>query len=162
MSKVIKMNLNFQQTLKEVRALCLGETDEIALMATISCHLHQQIEGFDWVGFYRVVDKGILKIGPYQVGHGCLVIPFDKGVCGAAARLKQIQIVDDVDQFDGHIACSSSTRSELVIPLFDASAEVFALLDIDSDQPAFFNKQFAVKLDRLLRELFNTRPEDGT
>ena len=104
----------FQQTIDEVRALCAGEKDEIALMATISCHLYQQIEGFDWVGFYRVVDKNILKIGPYQGGHGCLVIPFDKGVCGAAARLKQIQIVDDVDQFDGHIACSSSTRSELV------------------------------------------------
>ena len=130
-------------------------------MATISCHLYQQIERFDCVGFYRVVDKVILKIGPYQGGHGCLVIPFDKGVCGAAARLEQIQIVDDVDQFDGHIACSSSTRSELVVPIFDSSAQLFAVLDIDSDQHAFFNKQYAEKLDSLLRDLFTARVEDA-
>ena len=76
------MLLDFQHTINEVRSLCAGETDEIALMATISGHLYQQIEGFDWVGFYRVVDKNILKIGPYQGGHGCLVIPFDKGFAG--------------------------------------------------------------------------------
>ena len=155
------MPLDFQKTINEVRSLCAGETDEIALMATISCHLYQQIEGFDWVGFYRLVDKDILKIGPYQGGHGCLVIPFDKGVCGAAARLEQIQIVDDVDQFDGHIACSSSTRSELVVPIFDSSAQLFAVLDIDSDQHAFFNKQYAEKLDSLLRDLFTARVEDA-
>ena len=155
------MPLDFQQTIDEVRALCAGETDEIALMATISCHLYQQIEGFDWVGFYRVVGKDILKIGPYQGGHGCLVIPFNKGVCGSAARLEQIQIVDDVDQFDGHIACSSSTRSELVVPIFDSSAQLFAVLDIDSDQRAFFNKQYAEKLDSLLRDLFTARVEDA-
>ena len=143
-----------QQTLTEIKAICAGETDPIALMATISAHLYQQIDGFDWVGFYRVVDQGLLKIGPYQGGHGCLVIPFDTGVCGAAARSKQIQLVDDVDQFDGHIACSASTRSELVIPLFDKSGEVFAVLDIDSDQPAFFDQQDADTLDRLLREIF--------
>ena len=68
--KVRNRKLDFQQVIKEVKALCVGETDEIALMATISCHLYQQIEGFDWVGFYRVVDKDILKIGPYQ---GCLL-----------------------------------------------------------------------------------------
>ena len=76
------------------------------------------LTGFDWVGFYRVVAPDVLKIGPYQGGHGCLVIPFDRGVCGAAARKEAIQLVDDVDLFDGHIACSSSTKSELVIPLF--------------------------------------------
>ncbi len=155
------MKLDFQQVIKEVKALCAGETDEIALMATISCNLYQQIEGFDWVGFYRVVDKDILKIGPYQGDHGCLVIPFDKGVCGAAARLKQIQIVDDVDQFDGHIACSSSARSELVIPLFDNSGQVFAVFDIDSNHHAFFNKQYAEQLDKLLRELFTAGSEDA-
>ena len=155
------MPLDFQQTIHEVRSLCAGETDEIALMATISCHLYQQIEGFDWVGFYRVVDKDILKIGPYQGGHGCLVIPLAKGVCGAAARLEQIQIVDYVDQFDGHIACSSSTRSELVVPIFDSSAQLFAVLDIDSDQHAFFNKQYAEKLDSLLRDLFTAGVEDA-
>jgi len=152
------MAKNYQQTLTEIKAMCAGESDSIALMATISAHLYQQIDGFDWVGFYRVVDQGLLKIGPYQGGHGCLVIPFDKGVCGAAARLKQIQLVDDVDQFEGHIACSSSTRSELVIPLIDAAGEVFAVLDIDSDQPAFFDQHDADQLDTLMRELFSGGP----
>ena len=149
------MQKNYNETFAEIRALCAGEDDQVALMATISCHLYQQIEGFDWVGFYRVVSDDVLKIGPYQGGHGCLVIPFDKGVCGSAARLKQIQIVDDVDQFEGHIACSASTKSELVIPLVDAAGEVFAVLDIDSDRPAFFGQQDAEMLDRLLREIFS-------
>ena len=152
------MPKDYQQTLTEITAMCAGETDPIALMATISCHLYQQVDGFDWVGFYRVVDQGLLKIGPYQGGHGCLVIQFDRGVCGAAARLKQIQLIDDVDQFDGHIACSSSTRSELVIPLFDAAGEVFAVMDIDSDQPAFFDQQDADQLDELMVKLFSDRP----
>ena len=151
------MPKDYQQTLTEITAMCAGETDPISLMATISCHLYQQVDGFDWVGFYRVVDQGLLKIGPYQGGHGCLVIPFDRGVCGAAARLKQIQLIDDVDQFDGHIACSSSTRSELVIPLFDAAGEVFAVMDIDSDQPAFFDQQDADQLDELMVKLFSDR-----
>ena len=80
------MPKNYQQTLTEIlRAMCAGETEPIALMATISCHLYQQIDGFDWVGFYRVVDQGLLKIGPYQGGHGCLVIPFDRGLRGGGA-----------------------------------------------------------------------------
>ena len=153
-----KMMKNYQQTLTELRAICAGETDPVALMATISCHLYQQIDGFDWVGFYRVVEPGLLKIGPYQGGHGCVVIPFDKGVCGAAARLKQIQLVDDVDQFEGHIACSSSTRSELVIPLFDRTGEVCAVLDIDSDQLAFFDQHDADQLDALMRDVFSAGP----
>lgn len=150
------MQKDYSETVNEIRALCEGEDDPVALMATVSCHLYQQIDGFDWVGFYRVVEPGLLKIGPYQGGHGCLVIPFDKGVCGAAARLKQTQIVEDVDQFDGHIACAASTRSELVIPLMDSAGEVFAVLDIDSDQPAFFDQHDASVLGAMLRAVFGT------
>ena len=149
----------YDETLRELRAICDGETDHIALMATISCHLFQHVDGFDWVGFYRVVDDRLLKIGPYQGGHGCLLIPFDKGVCGAAARLKQTQIVPDVELFEGHIACSSSTRSELVIPLTDAAGEVFAVLDIDSDQPDFFDQRDADLLDGLLQSVFSQKPQ---
>ena len=154
------MQKDYTETVNEIRALCEGEDDPVALMATVSCHLYQQIDGFDWVGFYRVVEQGLLKIGPYQGGHGCLVIPFDKGVCGAAARLKQTQIVDDVDQFDGHIACAASTRSELVIPLMNSAGEVFAVLDIDSDQPAFFDQHDASVLGAMLRAVFRTGPAD--
>ena len=136
-------------------ALCDGEDDKIAIMATVSAELYHGVDGFDWVGFYRVVSPGLMKIGPYQGGHGCLVIPFDRGVCGAAARQKAIQIVDDVERFDGHIACSASTKSELVIPCFDACGELLGVLDIDSDKPAFFNTGDARKLDQMLRCLFS-------
>ena len=120
-----------------ILALCNGEDDEIAIMATVACELYHDVNGFDWVGFYRVVEPGLLKIGPYQGRHGCLVIPFARGVCGAAARDQKIKIVDDVKKFDGHIACSDSTQSELVIPCFGRDGKLLAVLDIDSDQSAF-------------------------
>jgi len=137
-----------------IYALCEDEDDLIAIMATVSAELFQAVEGFDWVGFYRVVAPNLLKIGPYQGGHGCLVIPFDQGVCGAAARYKTIQLVDDVDGFEGHIACSSSAKSELVIPCFNQSGHLLGVLDIDSDQPHFFTWQDAEQLDQMLRQLF--------
>jgi GAF domain-containing protein len=137
-----------------IYALCEDEDDLIAIMATVSAELFQAVEGFDWVGFYRVVAPNLLKIGPFQGGHGCLVIPFDQGVCGAAARCKTIQLVDDVDGFEGHIACSSSTKSELVIPCFNQSGHLLGVLDIDSDQPYFFTWQDADQLDQMLRQLF--------
>ena len=135
-------------------ALCEGEDDPISIMATVSAELFHAIDGYDWVGFYRVVAADLLKIGPYQGGRGCLVIPFDRGVCGAAARKGAIQLVDDVDLFEGHIACSSSTKSELVIPFFNQSGQLLGVLDIDSDQPHFFTWQDADQLDQLLRQLF--------
>ena len=82
------------------------------------------------------------------------MIPFDKGVCGAAARKQQTQIVADEHNFDGHIACAASTQSELVIPVFDKNQNLVAVLDIDSDQPAFFSRQLATQLETLLAKLF--------
>jgi GAF domain-containing protein len=82
------------------------------------------------------------------------MIPFDKGLCGAAARNQQTQIVDDVRQFDGHIACATSTRSELVIPVFDRNHNLIAVLDVDSDQPAVFSRELATQLETLLAKLF--------
>ena len=87
-----------------IASLTEGETDEVALMATVVCELHHADGRFDWTGFYRVTEPGVLKIGPYQGGHGCLVIPFGKGVCGAAAESGEVQIVPDVNAFPGHIA----------------------------------------------------------
>ena len=139
-------------------ALCKGEDDSIAIMATVSAELFHAIDGYDWVGFYRVVAPDLLKVGPYQGGHGCLVIPFDRGVCGAAARRQAIQLVDDVNRFEGHIACSSSTKSELVIPCFNQGGQLLGVLDIDSDQPHFFTWQDADQLDQMLRQLFQNAP----
>ena len=102
----------------------------------------------------------MLQLGPYQSGYGCLVIPFDKGVCGAAAREQQTQIVDDVHQFNGHIACAASTQSELVILVFDKGHNLVAVLDIDSAQPAFFSQALAMQLVTLLATLFG--PDEAT
>ena len=143
-----------QQVVAKLRAICAGEADHVTLMVVVVDELFHAVDGFDWVGFYRVVAPGVLKLGPYQGGHGCLVIPFDKGVCGAAAREQQTQIVNDVHQFDGHIACAASTQSELVIPVFDKGHNLVAVLDIDSNQPAFFSQALATQLETLLAKLF--------
>ena len=135
------------------RALCAGETDAVAVMATLACEIHRSDERFDWTGFYRVVAPGLLKIGPYQGGHGCLVIPFDRGVCGACARTEEVQLVPDVDAFPGHIACVSSTRSELVMPVH-AGGRLIAVLDIDSDRPAAFTEGDVELLGPILRDCF--------
>lgn len=139
---------------KTIAALTEGETDTIALMATVVSELHHADPRFDWTGFYRVTEPGLLKIGPYQGGHGCLVIPFDKGVCGAAARTGEVQLVADVDAFPGHIACASSTRSEIVLPVRDARGDIIAVLDIDSDQPDAFTQEDATGLEAILTATF--------
>lgn len=137
-----------------VAALTEGEADEIALMATVACEVHHSDPRFDWTGFYRVVAPGLLKIGPYQGGHGCLVIPFDKGVCGACARTGDVQLVADVDAFPGHIACASSTRSELVLPVRNGKGDLIAVFDIDSDQPDAFTEEDARELGAMLDGVF--------
>ena len=137
-----------------IRALTHGETDEVALMATLACEIHHSDDRFDWTGFYRVTGPELLKIGPYQGGHGCLVIPFSRGVCGAAARTREAQLVPDVNAFPGHIACASSTRSELVLPVFGLAGRLIGVLDIDSDQPDAFTARDAVELQRILDDTF--------
>lgn len=135
-------------------ALCEGETDTVALMATFACELHHADPRSDWTGFYRVVAPDLLKIGPYQGGHGCLTIPFSRGVCGAAARTRQVQLVPDVDAFPGHIACSSSTRSELVLPVINGQGMLLGVLDLDSNTPAAFTDEDVTALTALLARVF--------
>ena len=148
------MSLDYTSLARTIAALTAGETDEVALMATIVCELHHADERFDWTGFYRVTEPGLLKIGPYQGGHGCLQIPFDRGVCGAAARTGEVQLVPDVDAFPGHIACASSTRSELVLPVRNSQGDIIAVLDIDSDKPDAFTEADAEGLAAILNDCF--------
>jgi GAF domain-containing protein len=148
------MRTNYTTLAATIAALTEGETDEIALMATVACELHHADSRFDWTGFYRVTEPGLLKIGPYQGGHGCLVIPFGKGVCGTAAETGRTQVVHGVDAFPGHIACSSSTRSEIVLPVRDGSGRLLGVLDIDSDQPAAFDEDDAHALSAILDATF--------
>lgn len=139
---------------KTIHSLTEGEDDTVALMATVACEVHHADARFDWTGFYRVTGPEMLKIGPYQGGHGCLQIPFARGVCGAAARTGEVQLVADVDAFPGHIACASSTRSELVLPVWNADGDLIAVFDIDSDQPDAFTAQDADELTAILASVF--------
>lgn len=148
------MRVTYSELAKTIEALTAGETDEVALMATVACEVHHADDRFDWTGFYRVVEPEVLKIGPYQGGHGCLVIPFARGVCGAAARTQEIQLVPDVEAFEGHIACSSTTRSEIVLPVFNGSGDLIGVFDIDSNQPDAFTEEDAVELSAILAAVF--------
>jgi GAF domain-containing protein len=136
------------------RSLTAGETDEVALMATLACEIHHADDRFDWTGFYRVVGPELLKIGPYQGGHGCLTIPFSRGVCGAAARTGRTQLVPDVDAFPDHIACASSTRSEIVVPVFGADGRLIGVLDIDSNRPDAFTAADQAGLEGMMQDVF--------
>ena len=147
-------HVGYQDLRKAVASLTAGESDIVALMATLACEVHHSDDRFDWTGFYRVVAPKMLKIGPYQGGHGCLAIPFARGVCGAAATTGQVQLVPDVDAFPGHIACASSTRSEIVLPVWDASGTLLGVFDIDSDRPDAFTTQDADELTLILQDVF--------
>ena len=150
--------VDYRALADRVAALTEGEDDAVALMATVACEVHAADDRFDWTGFYRVVAPGLLKIGPYQGGHGCLTIPFDRGVCGAAARTGEVQIVPDVEAFPGHIACAASTRSEIVLPVRAGAGRLIAVFDLDSDQPGAFDDTDAAGLAGILDATFRAVP----
>ncbi|WP_428548995.1 GAF domain-containing protein [Profundibacter sp.] len=147
--------MDYPSLAKRIAALTQGETDAVSLMATVACEVHHSDDRFDWTGFYRNVGGDLLKIGPYQGGHGCLVIPFSRGVCGAAARTGQVQLVADVARFEGHIACASSTRSELVLPVWYRGGTLLGVFDIDSNQPDAFGQEDAKALAAILASVFS-------
>jgi GAF domain-containing protein len=128
----------YDDVLRSIAGLLDGERDWIAALATVACELHGSFAYFDWTGFYRAVRPDVLVVGPYQGGHGCLRIESGRGVCGAAATSGRTQRVDDVEAFPGHIACSNSTRSEIVVPVCTPDGRLLGVLDIDSDAPAAF------------------------
>jgi GAF domain-containing protein len=115
---------------QQIEALVAGEDDSVSVMANVSAAIHQEM-GFFWTGFY-IVKGEELHLGPFQGSVACMHIPFGRGVCGTAWQRAETIVVPDVEQFPGHIACSSLSRSEIVVPLFNASHEVVAVLDIDS------------------------------
>jgi L-methionine (R)-S-oxide reductase len=147
----------------EVRArldvLLEGEDDWIAALSTIVCELHVAFDYYDWTGFYRVARSELLVVGPYQGGHGCLRIPFSRGVCGAAARTRRTHRVDDVSVFPDHIACSSTSRSEIVVPVVSPTGSVLAVLDVDSDRLAAFDEVDELELERISADLASRFPD---
>lgn len=143
----------YQELVASIRALVDGETDQIAVMSNIAAAIHQTM-GFWWTGFYRV-QQGELVLGPFQGPVACMHIPYGRGVCGTAWQQRQTIIVPDVEQFPGHIACSSASRSEIVVPVFDSSDDVVAVLDIDSEHLATFDdtdRQYLEEICGLLAE----------
>lgn len=122
----------------QIHSLIDGETDSVAVMATVCAAIHETM-GFFWTGFYRVVGDELV-LGPFQGPVACMHIAYGRGVCGSAWRQKNTIVVPDVEQFPGHIACSSLSRSEIVVPVISASGDVLAVLDIDSKELATFDE----------------------
>jgi GAF domain-containing protein len=119
-------------------------------MATVTALVHHGF-GHLWTGFYQVVDAGrLLRVGPYQGTVGCLEIPFGQGVCGTAAAERRTVIVPDVRAFDGHIVCDARARSEIVVPAFDRTGVLIAVLDVDSADVGAFDQRDADGLERIL------------
>ena len=135
---------------KQIVALTEGEPDPIANMANIAAMIHFTF-GFWWTGFYRVLD-GELVLGPFQGPLACSRIKYGKGVCGTAWKEQKTQVVEDVEQFPGHIACSSLSRSEIVVPIWHDN-EICGVLDIDSEKLATFDqtdKEWLEKIAELI------------
>jgi GAF domain-containing protein len=140
----------YQQLATHVDAVLEGLSDPVAAMATISSLVHHGFRHL-WTGFYRVVNDGqLLRVGPYQGTLGCLEIQFGRGVCGTAAARAKTVIVEDVHAFPGHITCDARSRSEIVVPVFNAYSTLIAVFDIDSDRPGTFDERDRMGLEQLL------------
>lgn len=146
----------YREVAAEIAAVLDGETNLVARMATVSNLLHHAFDYFFWTGFYLVDPEKPreLVIGPYQGTLGCLRIPFETGVCGACATREETVIVEDVHEFPGHIACDSRSESEIVVPVFDRSGRLFAVLDVDSDRKAQFDAEDRAGLETILKASF--------
>lgn len=144
----------YESLLPQLRALIEGENDVVANLSNIMSALKYGMSYF-WVGIYLVKDNQLV-LGPFQGPVACTRIAFGKGVCGASWKQKQTIVVEDVDQFPGHIACSSASRSEVVVPGFDNKDEVSFVLDVDSDRLADFDdtdKQYLEQVAKIIEEV---------
>ena len=151
----------YEKTLLSIGPMIDGEEDLTTVLSTISCELYHAFEHWNWVGFYRRVDQRTLKVGPYQGGHGCLTIDMDRGVCGACLREKSIIIIKDVSTVNDHIACSSETKSEIVLPIIDNSGTVLAVFDLDSTEIGAFDetdKEYLSKVVDWIRPVYDRNP----
>ena len=141
----------YDEAFAAILSVLEGEIDPIARMASTASLLTAYFASFSWVGFYRVDPTRQLElvVGPYQGPLGCLRIPFDQGVCGAAARRRETILVEDVHAFEGHIACDAGARSEIVVPVLDARGRLAAVLDVDSHALANFDVVDQEKLEAI-------------
>ena len=143
----------YKLLVSQIASLIDGEKDMIAVMSNVAAAIHQTM-GFWWTGFYRVVDNDLV-LGPFQGPVACMHIPYGKGVCGTAWQRSETVIVPDVEQFPGHIACSSESKSEIVVPVFGSDGKVMAVLDIDSEHLATFDdidRKYLEDICKLIKE----------
>ncbi len=138
----------------QLRELFTSTRDPIARMTTAAALLHAKMSGFFWTGWYLLRD-GELVVGPYQGSLACLVLPRHQGVCWAAIDRREPVRVPDVHAFPGHIACDSRARSEIVVPLRDASGEVVGVLDVDSERPANFDETDRSELEAVASMIYS-------
>ena len=145
------MEENYSLLNKQLSALLTGETHLIANLSNASALLNIFLKDINWVGFYLLEDNGLV-LGPFQGLPACIRIPLGKGVCGTAAQSAKTIIVDDVDQFPGHIACDAASKSEIVIPIFKDGL-LIAVLDIDSPLKGRFSQEEAKYLEQFVKVL---------
>lgn len=149
MDKTKKLQ-KYETLIEQVKAFAESERDEIALMANVAAIIHNTFH-FWWTGFYRVAGQELV-LGPFQGPVACTRIKFGRGVCGTAWKEKRSIVVEDVEKFPGHIACSSASRSEIVVPIF-SNDEVVAELDIDSEKLATFDETDKLYLEKIVEAL---------
>ena len=147
----------YHEIAPQIESLIAGEPDLIANLANVAAVLKEAF-GFFWVGFYFAKD-GELVLGPFQGPLACTRIKFNEGVCGYAFLAKKTTVVPNVDEFPGHIACSSASKSEIVVPLFDSGGAAIGVLDVDSDKLNDFSEDDAVGLERIAAIITNNLAE---
>jgi len=157
-SKTSDRKVIYDEIAPQIEALISGETDLVANLANIAAVLKEAF-GFFWVGFY-IRKENQLVLSAFQGSVACTRIDFDKGVCGHAYTTREIVIVPNVDEFSGHIACSSASKSEIVLPIFDKTGEVFAVLDVDSDRLNDFSQIDAKGLRKIVEIIEREMPEN--
>lgn len=146
----VSKEAQYESLIPQIEALLSGEQDEVANMANLAAALKEQFNWF-WVGFYRVVGDELV-LGPFQGPVACTRIKKGKGVCGASWAKEEALLVPDVDQFPGHIACASASRSEVVVPVFK-EGKVIAVLDVDSEYLAYFDDIDVFYLNKIVKLL---------
>jgi len=148
----MKKNESYSWALKQVRAQVKRHVDNVATLANTAAILKQRMPGFFWVGFYLLRDDKLL-LGPFQGPPACMQLTLDKGVCAEAVKRGATVVVDDVDRFDGHVACDGRSRSEIVVPLMNMADQLVAVLDIDSTELGYFSSQDVKGLEAIAAEL---------
>jgi GAF domain-containing protein len=144
----------YKELVSQVSAITAGETDNIANMANISAILFNGMSGVNWAGFYIYKDEQLV-LGPFQGNPACIRIPLDKGICGRAATTKSVQVIENVHDFAGHIACDAASNSEVVVPIIK-NGQLIGVLDVDSPSFARFDNIDAEYLSKVVDILTNT------